>query len=52
MRNSKKKFIKTKITKITKTKKNKCIITYEVKRLRNIIKYIKKHQSTKKNNNL
>lgn len=46
MPNSKKNIIKRKIN---KTKKNKCIITDEVKRLRNIIKYFKKHKLTKKN---
>ena len=43
--------IKKNITKrkINKTKKNKCIVTDEVIRLRNVIKYLKKHKSTKKN---
>jgi len=32
-----------------KTIKNKCLVTDEVKRLRNIIKYLKKYKNTKKN---
>ena len=33
------------------TKKNKCVVTDEVKRLKNIINYFKKSKSNNKNNN-
>ena len=45
MRKSKKNLV---IRKKNKTKKNKCIVTDEVKRLRGIIRYLKTHKSTKK----
>jgi len=40
---------KKNIKKKNKTIKNKCAVTDEVKRLRNIIKYLKKYKKTKKN---
>lgn len=46
MRKSKKNITKRKIN---KTKKNKCAVTDEVRRLRGVIKYLKKHKATKKN---
>jgi hypothetical protein len=46
MRKSKKNITKRKIN---KTKKNKCVVTDEVRYFRSIIKYFKKHKATKKN---
>lgn len=46
MRKSKKNITKKKFY---KTKKNKCAVTDEVRRLRSVIKYLKTHKATKKN---
>ena len=46
MRKSKKNITKRRFN---KTKKNKCVVTDEVRRLRSVIKYLKKHKATKNN---